>query len=221
MYEEFQVLPRVSHRCSDGTGAASAPGSSPPSSFCFSRASSSWVTHPGPLSGGTCIQTPLWGPHRGSAAGWEGGRCCSTRQRVWGTAPCWTPQGSEAGKSASSSKTCGHTTYPPGPASTALPQETQRRRPNALPRWAQDRGPQPPTTSRSRVSKVAQRSLPSQNQAERDGERENDIGQRRQTGMTVAHVTWRQWLDSLILGHSPRTFATQTRSTPSTLWGVA
>lgn len=81
-----------------------------------------------------------------------------------------------------------------------------------------DRGPQPPTTSRSRVSKVAQRSLPSQNQAERDGERENDRWTEETDRMTVAHVTWRQWLDSLILGRSPRTFATQTRSTPSTLW---
>lgn len=50
MYEEFQVLPRVSHQGSDGTGATSAPGSSPPS-FCFSLGPSSWVTHPGPLSG--------------------------------------------------------------------------------------------------------------------------------------------------------------------------
>lgn len=49
------------------------------------------------------------------------------------------------------------------------------------------------------MSKVAQRSLPSQNQAERDGERENDRWTEETDRMTVAHVTWRQWLDSLIL----------------------
>ena len=49
------------------------------------------------------------------------------------------------------------------------------------------------------MRKGAQRSLPSQIQGERDGQRENGRWTEERERMTGAHVTRRQWLDSLIL----------------------
>lgn len=68
------------------------------------------------------------------------------------------------------------------------------------------------------MRKGAQMSLPSQNQGERDGQRENDRWtEMRENDRSSCHTeTVARLFDPC--GHSPRRFATQTRSTPSMLW---